>query len=839
MHLWWLLAVVALAAIVMGAPSINGGFVGGDDHQLVLNHVLVNHPSLSHAIELFRIVHRDLYQPLPLLSFQFEFLIANSLGLFDESIRGGAWLFHLTNVLLHAVNAVLVCVLIHGLHANEKRRSTFLIAGTAALVFAIHPLQSEVVAWINGRMMLLSTLFGLAALIAFDRWLTGSRWKWAAWALVFVLLSAISKIRIGLPFLMFGVAYLRRAHLNRRCIVVWAIGAVITGIFVAINWEATEEAGMFSGAAEQLHGPRLARTVVALAWYFQHFLWPTGLASWYPTPLVIHWSDALVVRSILLVALCAGVAIFTIWLRRRSAFGWMWIAFTIASTLPLVPARNALAADRYVYFPIVGLAWIVALMVQAAFEAIQRSAHRQGAVHAGRIVVAALVSVLFGLSWHTISFYRTPVTKTERIAQLFPDTPYVWGHVAGAYYDRGDYKKAIELASRELDHDDAKAQSRAMSIIGKAQFSLGQHERGLASMREAVRIDPKNARAKYYLGRSLMELGRTDEAIQSVEASVELAPRTNPWLIRLATLYREVGRREEARTLYDRCIANNPFEVPAHMGLVEMAIEDGTREGLSDARHRLGELLAWKPEDADAWTNLGVVASALGDERGAVTAYKNALHNNPQHGTAALNLSTIYMQAGDTAKAKDYLDLALADPQLRLENPFALHDALMAQGRGDDALNLWSDLVRGDPESPSGRVMVEWTRMQLGRAADVATVARYAAEDEPEPMAVATSAYAALVDRRYDDAAQQVDRLCDLPGDDRTALRRLMGALERYDARTPGQPRVFCLTARLLLGEGLTKEASLAVDLCEAQCRDDSCASAVAALRARLVMESN
>ncbi len=108
---WRLFAVAALvfaAAFIMGLPTLRGSFVGGDDHRLVLNHVLVNHPSPAHAIELFGMVHRDLYQPLPLLSFSLEFAFANTVGLFDRGLSGGAWLFHLTNIILHALNAVLV-----------------------------------------------------------------------------------------------------------------------------------------------------------------------------------------------------------------------------------------------------------------------------------------------------------------------------------------------------------------------------------------------------------------------------------------------------------------------------------------------------------------------------------------------------------------------------------------------------------------------------------------------------------------------------------------------------------------------------------------------------------
>ena len=101
--------------------------------------------------------------------------MAGALGLFAHGVEGGAWLFHLTNTLLHAVNAILVYFLIRMLERNRRAGgegistsadSIGIIAVIGALVFAVHPLQVEVVAWVNGRMMLLSTLFGLLTLLA-------------------------------------------------------------------------------------------------------------------------------------------------------------------------------------------------------------------------------------------------------------------------------------------------------------------------------------------------------------------------------------------------------------------------------------------------------------------------------------------------------------------------------------------------------------------------------------------------------------------------------------------------------------------------------------------------
>ncbi|MCH9001630.1 MAG: tetratricopeptide repeat protein, partial [Planctomycetes bacterium] len=676
----WLIALVVLAAIIMGAPTIGGDFVGGDDQSLVLHHVLVNHPSISHAVELFRIIHRDLYQPLPMLSFQIEFATAKVFGLFDESSRGGAWLFHLTNIFLHGVNVVFVWLVIASFHRKEADASRYLLATVAAMVFAIHPLQSEVVAWINGRMMLMSTLFALVSLLTLERWLREGRWWWAIWTILFVTFSAISKIRIGLPVLLFVAAFAHGSRLNARFYAVWLVGAVVTGVFVFVNLGATEDAGMFKGAGVQLHGSRIARSMLTLSWYFRHMLWPTGLASWYPSPYLVQWSDPTIRWATLTVFLTMTVAAWTIRLRRQAVFGWLWFFATIASTLPLVPARNALAADRYMYLPIIGLAWVVSLVGQRIVSTVLSLRSRSLKVAIGVSFGLVLPSVMIATSWHTASFYSSKTLKCERIAKLFPETPHVWERAASLAYDEGRYETAIDLAGREFAHDKVSAKSMALMIIGQSQFELGKMAQGVASLREAIETVPENSRAKFALGIRLDEMGQTDEGLSWIEASVRAAPLANPRLIRLATLYRRLERPEDARRSFEQAVANNPYEVPAVLGLTELDIEEGTEQSLAGAGRRLIDLLAWMPENADAWADLGVVESTLGRPEQAIEAYKRALQEDASHATAALNLALLYQNSGDPIRAGEYLTIAARGSLESFEQLVALHDALVAHG---------------------------------------------------------------------------------------------------------------------------------------------------------------
>lgn len=835
----WLIALVVLTAVIMGAPTIGGGFVGGDDLSLVLNHVLVNHPSTAHAVELFRIIHRDLYQPLPMLSFQCEFALANAFGLFDESSRGGAWLFHLTNILLHGVNVVLVWLVIATFHRKEANASRYFLATVAAMIFAIHPLQSEVVAWINGRMMLLSTLFALISLLTFERWLREGRWRWAIWTILFVTFCAISKIRIGLPVLLVVVALVRGSRLNARFFAVWLISAAITAVFVMVNLGATEDAGMFKGAGVQLHGSRIARSMLTLSWYFRHMLWPTGLASWYPSPYLVQWSDPTIRWATLTVFLTMVVAAWTIRLRRQAVFGWLWFFATIASTLPLVPARNALAADRYMYLPIIGLAWVVSLVGQRIVSSVLSLRSRSLKIAFGVSFGLVLPSVMIATSWHTASFYSSKTLKCERIANLFPETPHVWERAASLAYDEGRYKTAIDLARREFVHDKVSAKSMALMIIGQAQFELGNTARGVASLREAIETEPKNSRAKYALGIRLDEMGQTDEGLAWIEASVEDARLANPRIIRLANLYRRLGRPEDARGKFQQAIENNPYDVSGVLGLTELDIEKGTEKSLAEAERRLVDLLAWMPENADAWADLGVVHSSLGRPTQAMDAYHRSLQQDASQATAALNLALLYQNSSDPGRAGAYLTIAVKSGLESFEQIVALNDALVAHGRSAETPGTWDEFMRANPDSSEGRLFATWAAVLTGDTGDVQLARSTAELDSPNPMAFAILAFAALLEGRAEAAAAELERFCTSVPHRLESHRRLLLALEIFHERQPDSPWTYGLTARLLLSTGRMRAAEMAIDFFREKCESEACAQYADRLTSLLTQPGN
>lgn len=853
--------LVIATAVIMGGPTLRGSFVGADDHRLVLDHVLVNHPSLGHAVKLFTIPHRDLYQPLPLLSFSAEFALAIPLGLFDHSVQGGAWLFHLTNVVLHAINALLVFAVVAlilsaagkpgsaGIQSSgngirplpavqaassdgPQSGSSRAVATIAAVLFAAHPLNMEVVAWINGRMMLLSTLFALASLLGLCQWMHSGRKRWALLTILCVGFCGLSKIRVCVPFLLLLVPWSGRRKMTRGFWLVWIACAAITAFLAVVNLTASREAGMFSGAERILHGPPLVRALLGVAWYWTHLVWPVGLASWYPTPTLVGWSDPGTLRAL---ATVVPILLAAAWAARRYQvvlYGFGWFFVSVAATLQLVPNRNVLAADRYMYLPIIGLLAIVATAAHAVYAHLLRLRPGRSLRMAAYVLSIGSVGAMILTSWHVGSFYESPVKKCERIASLFPETPHVWERLAWAYQREGRNQDAIVAAEKELQQKDATIRSEAHQVIGTAQLALAnesgtanrdQVQAALQTLQLACEEDPESARAEFRLAAAYEEVGRLNEALSLYEDGVRRAPLANPQLHVLASLYRHFGLVDSARQTYEQILRNNAYDAKAIMGLTELDIEKTTPASLRAAQSRLESLLEWMPENADAWANLGVLLNGLGRRDDAMAAYRRALKERPTHVTAAINLALLFYQDGDVVRAAPLFQQAVENGLESVKQAVAVHDFLVGQGLEDRAASLWQEEMARFPDSAQARAFAAWSLILADRIAEATAVREHPGQAADQPIWIAGSAMLAVIQADMASALENGAQLCGNASAAKDARNRLLRALQKYDQRRPGNAATYCLTARLLTAEGQNQAAVAFTDLCRRNCKDPVC----------------
>jgi len=634
--------IVAVAAILMGAPSVGGGFLSGDDIQLARDHVLVNRPSLEHAGQLFTILHRDLYQPIAMLSLSMDFAIIRTLGLTptDASMNSIAWVSHVHNVGLHAINAVLVCLLI------LRITNQFRVALVAGLVFAVHPLGVEAVAWISGRMMLLSTLFLLLSMLAMCEWQRSSRWRWLVAAILLTALCMMSKVRVCLPVLMLIPMLFSRQKFTKRWWMGWIAITVTTLAFAAINIKASST--MLSSGAEYLQGPAAVRTLLALGWYITHLIVPIGLSPFHPAAQTVSWSHPdipLAAAAVVVAGICVVASM------RTTKVGWLsalWFLSALAVTLPWLPSRNQLVAERYMYLPMVGACWAMGAVVAYLWTMPSLNRKKSARIDAISSTIIAIVFAGCYASWQAIPHYRNDVARSARVLTLYPKHPESATGFAWSQLRSGQYLKAIDTAKSSLQHGEPKIRCEANQIVGVAQLALGDIDAALDALQRATAEDPDNGKAHHRLGIALQQAGRIDEALTSFEKCAQLLPNFNPGLLSLARTHQRQNQPDQARRVYEQIAKNNPYDPIAGAALAEMEMQQGKFQAAQD---RLHQVLERFPDHLPARINRGVCLKEMGRIDEAIEQFRLALAIDPDSKLAALGLTQSIIANGDRAQA--------------------------------------------------------------------------------------------------------------------------------------------------------------------------------------------
>ena len=541
-RLWPALLPVLLVALVYG--QVTGfGFVNLDDDQYVYEnpHVLggLSGANLGWALTSG---HQGVWIPATWISLQL-----------DAQLSGpGAAGFHRTNLLLHAVNAVLVYLLVLALTGGRWR------AAIVAAVFAAHPLNAEAVAWVTARKDLLAAAWTLGAVLCWWRAQapTGaawrSRWAWGALACAAVALAAKPQA-VVLPGLLVLVAQWRRDEdrwtwraLGRDAVAV--LPFVVLSAAAAVAAVRLAHGEQFGEITPVPLDQRVADAPAYVWRYLAKLARPAGLAPVYPVE-GLHVSGAW--GAALLTGLLAVTSAAWAWRRAWPAFlfGWLWFLAWLLPVLGLVSGGQLMQGDRYAYLAMVG---IVFLLVQAGAGAIAR---RPGL----RVPLAVLAVAVIGLGAAAARLqaqvWRDPVPLWTHTLAVTEENAFAHQNLAVVLEDRGRPADAWEhlQAALAIDPD-----SRAHYNAGNALYALGRTDEAEAQYRRALALNPGLVEAALNLGSLLGEAGRLDEARAVLLRAERQAPELAAVQFNLGLVAYVAGDREEAAARLRRTLELEP-----------------------------------------------------------------------------------------------------------------------------------------------------------------------------------------------------------------------------------------------------------------------------------------
>jgi protein O-mannosyl-transferase len=514
----WPLAAVLITVVCLW-PALKNGFVNWDDEYYVLSNALLRGPQW---IGIFTRPVVSNYHPLTVLSLAANYAISGT----------EPWSYLLFSLLLHLANTVLVFWFAYLL--SDKKRWVALFT---ALLFGIHPMHVESVAWISERKDVLYTLFFLLSLIAYWKYLQTNRSTGYWVCFLLFICSLLSKpAAIVLPLVLLLLDYWKERPFTRRVVLEKIPFFVVSGLFAVITLKLQSVIAMTSLNLYPFW-VRLFFASYAIIVYLAWFFVPYPLSAFHPFPLPDHLGWTIYLSPIFLLAL-----IFLIWHLRKNrlvVFGLLFFLINILLVLQLVPIGFTIVSERYTYVPYIGLAFLVTMIVTKN-------------VSAKRFIPAAAGAVVVFSAFGFVSFKRTQVWKDSDslwtdVINRYPNASLPRGDRAQFNYGRAImmeptqagplFQRVIDDCTVVINHE---AGGRSMYYMrGVAFSSLKQYENALADFNACLSINRADNEALFQRGTLLVNhYKKYAEALVDFDRAIQISPLGRYYLNRSICHYK-------------------------------------------------------------------------------------------------------------------------------------------------------------------------------------------------------------------------------------------------------------------------------------------------------------
>jgi Flp pilus assembly protein TadD len=578
-------------------PAVHCDFLNLDDtYYFTANSHVQTGLKPANLVWAFTTRHASNWHPLTWLSLMLD----------AEMFGKGPFGPHLTNLLLHAANTALLFLLLRRLTAATWR------SAVVAVLFALHPLHVESVAWVSERKDVLSTFFGLLSLWAYARYaqcVAGDmcrvtrtesirsrftfhvlRFYWLA--LLFFALGLMSKpMLVTLPLVMLLLDWwpLQRVKSGQwpaagiRSLVWEKIPFFLLSVIsCVVTYIAQQKGGAVTALTRITLSQRLDNAFVSYARYLGKTFWPVNLAVLYPLPA--HWNGGLVIFSVLLVI---GLSVAAVWLGCKWPFvsvGWFWYVGTLVPVIGLVQVGIQSMADRYTYWPLIGVFMVLVWGFNAAREKWR--------------LPESLVLFLVGMA------LLAGAGTTRSQLSYWRDSETLFRHT---------------LAVTENNY-------LAYNNLGTCLSEKGQLAEAMDCFQKSLRIKPDNADALCNMGNAMTRSGQWNEAVDYYHRALQIVPDQPDVLSNLGMV--QVNRKQyaEAVAYFEKALQVNPDSASAHNNLATVLFIEGR---FDEAARHFREALRLQPDNPQIYSNLGDALLQQGQTAEAVEYYKMALRLNP------------------------------------------------------------------------------------------------------------------------------------------------------------------------------------------------------------------
>lgn len=674
----WLGLGIALAVVLVYANTLKVPFLFDDHDSIVAN------PTIRQlGLGMFSPPGRGLtVDGRPVLNAS----LALNYAVGGTAVRG----YHVVNIAIHALAALTLFGLVRrtlagGWPGNRFANHATEMAAAAALLWALHPLQTESVTYIVQRTESLMGLFYLLTLYALARGgVTGASRGWLGVSLAACALGMGTKeVMVSAPLMAlvydrtflagsFREAWVRRRGFYLGLVATW----VILGYLVAGSGLRGGTIGTGAGVTPWEYALCQSRAIIH---YLGLTVWPSGLVFDYGADFV-SFAEALPF-AVLVVGLL-GLTAYGLWRRPAWGFLGLWFFVILAPTSSFVGGTRQMLAEHRMYLSLATLAVGVALGARA--------------ILAGRgwMLWSVLVVALGVVTVRRNSDYRSAVSIYADTVAKRPGNAFAHNNLGQAQLEAGQTAEAVKHFEQALRLSPGRPM--AYNNLAGALAKLGRTEEAVENARAAVKLSPDYAEAHFNLGTALLRQGEGSAAIVHFENAVRLQPNYAEALCNYGAALLQAGRPIDAVARYLEAVRLKRDYVEAHYGLGLARQQAGQ---WAEAVEPYETALQLRPDYAEANNNLGVVLLRLRRGPEAINRFKAALSIRSDYSEAHNNLGRALCEIGRMPEAVPHFQAVLRIEPKNAAAHFNLGNVFAATGRAAQAIGHYEAAVQAEPNN--------------------------------------------------------------------------------------------------------------------------------------------
>ncbi len=715
--------VIVVSVLSAGTPLMNAPWLLGDEHVFIVNNSDVTGQGRTERFSqrllgIFANVHEDLYQPIPILTYAIEWRIS----------AGDPLVTRRTDVILHAINALLVWAALYALLARlggMRGQSLLVMTWALALFWALHPIQITSYVADMCRKHLLSAMFALTAFLLHLRALRPAprSWLWFSASLLSLAAAMLCKPVVGWFLLTIALEWTvvgTRISMRTPAFYIRTVAVAVPCVFFAgLTLLTSVQSGMMGDTSLAVFGDPLTRSLFSFWLYAGNLIEPfrlngwyqlvTGgltdggrmplrLSTWYLSDPTTGWASPAVWFSLVFAA--GSLLIF--WRTMRSAalrgialgIAWWWALLLPVSGI--VAARIAAANDRYMYQPLIGIVLVVGIGFVRWMSAGPSGTARRRPAWLVALVLAS-IPYMFLIDRIYCQKARTTILRAQRVVDLYPGDPRALEYLAQAY-DLATTRETYEAADHPPEYFLTSAldsYTRAARTADHApRFFPSAHDRAAFRRRISFRLLQLGIGAPD----ELAQRARRD-SLEQARIAVELEPAAPMSWVRLAQAHRSLGEWDEAlaayQTLEDIIEPDAPNYALIH---TEFGTLLSTRLQRHDLARRKFEIARRAdPNFLPAAMGLARLEIRFGSGQAGFDLIRQVLVRAPQDIDAKLLAGEYHLRSQHWQDAlASYLAILDLDP-LQYAALRGFHGACANLGRWSDAVRGWDFAARNSP----------------------------------------------------------------------------------------------------------------------------------------------